>query len=96
MTFAGFIGDRTAVAAGATIADVFPFQTDLLYLFAAGAFIGIGLAALRISGISCHFGREPSHPDALRIADKSRLCKLRTSILADFSKLRLSRDRRFK
>ena len=40
----------------------------------------------RIVGISCHFGRNASHSDDPMIADRSRLCKLRTSVLADLSK----------
>ncbi len=30
--------------------------------------------------MSCHFGYESSNPDASRIADNSRLCKLRVKI----------------
>jgi hypothetical protein len=46
----------------------------------------------RIVEISCHLGRKSSHLARLAAAlasDKDRLCKIRTSILADFSKLRL-------
>jgi hypothetical protein len=43
----------------------------------------------RIVEISCHLGRKSSHLAAALASDRGRLCKLRTSILADFSKLRL-------
>ena len=46
MAFARLVGDRPAIAAGAAIANILPFQPDGLHRHSTSAFARIGLASL--------------------------------------------------